>query len=695
MAPVLGMTEHHHHHHQFFPAAAAAAPSEDGGSPSKLLRRHRPQQNHSFLDSKGLAGRMIQPANTINNSNNRRSLFLTCGTRTKHGSVIIAVLSMLFLYSAMTNVTRLDPSSMSMSLGEKENANLQIAPHALPPLASLQNDRRDEATVVQSQPKSSSFSTTHSTLDSFPTTSKPVETGVGNDGNKNTKTLALLYPPGLLGGYRNQVLRFIALCVHGKRHGISQLLLPSLLWSTQLDGIGTHVSWFPIPFDWIFDVEYWNTFAPHNLPRLVRTVMDSTNEIGQGKTRSDCWIEASEYTGDEQLLNGEAISTHNNHDLTTTDSMSSHGRTVQANETQSNVYYYSYPLGDNNNNKYNVSVLTINHLQRAALLQGTLKPLQNITVLYIAGLISFNPRKHDLTDLVQSCQNPIVYGGGTGAGKLWKDYVTFQSKFDQRQPRRKEKSTLGSLLVSNKSVVPYETDVWVYRALQPATRWRAVADRCVKQHAPTGHYIAVHARVELEIMGHVCGLYMEKNLTRIIQRVSQLYNDLTMPQQRVSSSTTIPQNISGLFVAVSRAGMADTRSSSYQNFKAYADENLRVLDRLTKREDESGGLPHFEPLQTDYSVLPIFECGEGILQEFYANNPGVPNHGALLQSVINFHIAVSADVFVGVSGSSYSTDVLTTRYWLGKGRGNYRYTTKGTDLVENGGLPRPHSNCKK
>ena len=87
------------------------------------------------------------------------------------------------------------------------------------------------------------------------------------------------------------------------------------------------------------------------------------------------------------------------------------------------------------------------------------------------------------------------------------------------------------------------------------------------------------------------------------------------------------------------------------------------------------------------------ECGQRVLENYYADHLDVPNHGALLQSVVNFYVAVSAHVF-GVRGSSYSTDVLTTRYRLGKGQAKYWYTTAGIERVANGGLPKPHSTCK-
>jgi hypothetical protein len=77
-------------------------------------------------------------------------------------------------------------------------------------------------------------------------------------------TLALLYPPGLLGGYRNQAMRFVAFCRHAIDQNISQLLLPSLLWSTRYPqrsdrgGLATAPFW-PVPFEALFDVDHWNS----------------------------------------------------------------------------------------------------------------------------------------------------------------------------------------------------------------------------------------------------------------------------------------------------------------------------------------------------------------------------------------------------------------------------------------------------
>ena len=421
----------------------------------------------------------------------------------------------------------------------------------------------------------------------------------------NQSTLALLYPPGLLGGYRNQVLRFISFVVHAKTHNLPHLLLPSLLWSTQVGGIGYGVEWSTLPMDWVFDIEHWNSFS-ERLPTII------SSEQLQDNGPIDCWETSPMDASAEHFLQ----------------SILGRTRALQSN-------------------------CTLTPLQLASLRQGSLTPVQNISQAVLAGLLQVNPRKQDFSPQVEHCQNPVVYGGGIRSGRLWNDYVAYTKKGKR---------------------IPYQTDEWIYRALQPAPQWRQVADSCVKQNAANGKYVALHARIELEIMGHVCGREMVKNLTQIVQQVQGLLQD----QHN--------EDVKGLFIAVSRSGM-ETNHSLYTKFHQFARDNIETLDRLTSGEGLTIGQSNKR------QRIPVFECGEQILDSFYQQHPNIPDHGSLLQSVINFHIAVQADIFVGVKSSSYSTEVMTTRYHLGKGDGNYRYTLQGIEKVK--GLPEPHSNCKR
>jgi hypothetical protein len=410
----------------------------------------------------------------------------------------------------------------------------------------------------------------------------------------NFTTLALLYPPGLMGGYRNQVIRFIGLCLYAKQKNITQLYKPSLLWSTQLTkhGIGTNVQWLPIPMDWIFDIDYWNSVAQtEGLPRIVDSLPDDP----------DCWRKG--------LFDG-----------------------------------------------YNTSEW--DPLAKAAFLEsGSLVGVTNESYRMISNDPTFKARRTDVLATVSHCKRPVVYGGGKMGGRLWNDMMKLREKYIP---------------------LPDNLDSAVLRALQPAPKWQKLANSCLSQAMMEKPYVALHARVELEMLSHPCGKTMERNLTKILDQVNTL-----VESKQLSQSSTGEEQLERLFIAVSRSGM---EYNSYYNEKLQdiAGYNLNELNRYTNTTSNT---------KLGRS-LAIFECGERLLGAFYRQHPDVPDHGSLLQAVINFHLAVNAAIFVGARGSSYSTDVWTTRYHLGKGDENYRYTLDGkVEKIENGGLPDPHVNC--
>mmetsp|Transcript_24694 Transcript_24694/g.46959 ORF Transcript_24694/g.46959 Transcript_24694/m.46959 type:complete len:503 (+) Transcript_24694:95-1603(+) len=400
-------------------------------------------------------------------------------------------------------------------------------------------------------------------------------------------TLALAYPPGLMGGYRNQVIRFMGLCLYAKRKNITQLFEPSLLWSTSLEGVGSNVQWLPIPMHWLFDIDHWNQVAAkESLPRIVKTLDDL-----------DCW--------------------------------------------QTSLF-----------DQFNTTNWGL--LPRASLLEsGSLAGVVNETYRMISNDPTFKVRRTDILPILQHCKRPIVYGGGKMAGHLWNDMMKL---------RERGVATPGNL------------DRHVLRALQPAPQWQEVANSCLSLATASDEtYVALHARVELEMLVHPCGKTMEQNLTNIFGQV----RDLVDSRQKQS-----PQNIVGLFVAMSRSGIGYTDQYSVK-LKEVAEHNVKVLDHYIGDPDTKLG-----------EYMKVFECGERLLETFYSEHPDVPDHGSLLQAVVNFHLAVNAAIFIGVRGSSYSTDVWTTRYYLGRGADNYRYTQEGkVEAIENRGLPDPHTNC--
>eukprot|EP00980_Cylindrotheca_fusiformis_P029659 scaffold23670_cov113-Cylindrotheca_fusiformis.AAC.2 len=151
-----------------------------------------------------------------------------------------------------------------------------------------------------------------------------------------------------------------------------------------------------------------------------------------------------------------------------------------------------------------------------------------------------------------------------------------------------------------------------------------------------------------------------------------------------NQSSTSNQVVERVFLAVSRQGMEEARGLNKTQQHILANDNLKTLEQRTRNST-------FRRQQAS-----IVECGESWMKHWYSlQNNSVPEnyYGSLIPMVINFYIATEATVFVGVSGSSWSTDVWTTRYYQGKGEQNYQYTPNGIIPVANGGLPPTHGNC--
>ena len=451
--------------------------------------------------------------------------------------------------------------------------------------------------ITQSIPKSTTTISNPPRLDIVDQRNVPqLSVNQDNNNNNNNHILALIYPPGLMGGYRNQVIRILALCVYAMQHNMDQLLLPSILWATQINIDGKE-TWAPIPHSLLFDVEYWNA-ERNSLPKLVDYEPSRAHLY-------DCW--------------------------STLDSSMVH--------------------------KTEYNLLTQHVLQ-----QGFLTPILNMSIQVATRQVVVNPRKMDLLPDVQHCQSPVPYGSGKGAGRLWNDYIAMQNQQQQ--------------------MVPFQADAKLLNALRPKQEWRDLAMSCVTQHVAQTtkttdvEYLALHARIELEMMDHACGRMMEKNLTVLLRRVEDLVHE-KHPSTK------------GIFIAVSRAGIEVKEGGMYKKFKTYADDNLATMNRVV---GDGMGNPG-EGL--DGGKLAVFECGRQLMDQYYAENPESMDYGQLLQSMVNFYIATESTAFVGVRGSSYSTDIWTTRFHQGKGAQNYEYTLDGIQLMENGGLPPPHKNCAR
>mmetsp|Transcript_13221 Transcript_13221/g.31698 ORF Transcript_13221/g.31698 Transcript_13221/m.31698 type:complete len:167 (+) Transcript_13221:92-592(+) len=157
-----------------------------------------------------------------------------------------------------------------------------------------------------------------------------------------------------------------------------------------------------------------------------------------------------------------------------------------------------------------------------------------------------------------------------------------------------------------------------------------------------------------------------------------------------NKNATKEKHVERMFMAVSRKGMEEALGKNKTVHERLANENL---DTLASRQAQG------QDPQSEKST--IVECGEGWMKRWYSSQQQKVDqakvednyYGTLIPMVMNFYIATEAEVFIGTKGSSWSTDVWTTRYYQGKGDRNFKYTKEGIVPIPNGGLPTPHGNC--
>lgn len=151
-----------------------------------------------------------------------------------------------------------------------------------------------------------------------------------------------------------------------------------------------------------------------------------------------------------------------------------------------------------------------------------------------------------------------------------------------------------------------------------------------------------------------------------------------------NKNATKEKHVKRMFMAVSRKGMEEAMGKNKTVHERLANKNLDTLSwRLAEGQDPQSGMS------------TIVECGESWMKRWYSQQDQLDDdyYGTLIPMVMNFYIATEAEVFIGTKGSSWSTDVWTTRYYQGKGDRNFKYTKEGIVPIPDGGLPKPHGNC--
>lgn len=245
----------------------------------------------------------------------------------------------------------------------------------------------------------------------------------------------------------------------------------------------------------------------------------------------------------------------------------------------------------------------------------------------------------------------------------------------------------------------------IFQLLRPSPALRSAMERAIANatanYSDRRRVMALHPRIEQEMMTHRCHVFHEQNLTRVFQRIGShpAFRDNNNNTHTIDhDDTTNSFNYDLIFLAV----------SAYQ------------VEKPPRSDPQASHLIHVMIQNKDtllharqYGVfgVPIFESGASTATQvmFTKNNLhnnnnvqfNAESHGVieLTASIINFFTAVKADVFIGVRGSSFSTDVFAVRHYLNEdimaggttslNGGNYIIGPDGIEELI--GPPRVHS----
>jgi len=168
-------------------------------------------------------------------------------------------------------------------------------------------------------------------------------------------------------------------------------------------------------------------------------------------------------------------------------------------------------------------------------------------------------------------------------------------------------------------------------------------------------YMALHARVEPDMQKHpVCRNRKVIHLNKIF---GLLQKEFPVPPA------------SKLFVAVNRP-MLENEVSDPKNQNQIALENLEALNHAASQGLWDGR-------------VKVFEAGLPSLRNTTYNR-----YSGIAGAMTDFFLAVDADIFVGTEVSTFSIDVIQTRFYRGS-MANYIYVPEGLQLATTAEMAQP------
>lgn len=463
------------------------------------------------------------------------------------------------------------------------------------------------------------------------------------------------FDPYFLGGFRNQHMRFVAFVNFAVTHNVTQILLPSLRWSAHYNRP------YSIQHDLLFDVHYWNARAVElGLPRLVNY--------------------------DPNILEGVYNQLQN-------ESSRNYDDDDDGNDSTQRIKVVSC---------FNISSSLFSGLDESILRHPTTN-IRNTEILGLIGKGGMNDMySHCRCGLQQdiNCTNQktrfthlIPHGGIRGAGRLWNDYMSLQKHRGRVHSEILTDTNTNASVSINPEHVHVEKAV--FELLRPSKELNlalkdalseAIRNATNKQCMQNRHdcnmdgvgprVLALHPRVEPEMLRHRCSKQMESNLTKVFERCEHFIPFLGHDVNNEMNKTS-KYKFNMVFIAASVDQILNQPESRYRNDTIDIIMNENRLTFLRAREyGLFGGIPLFES-GTDSARNVKFSA---IHDDDYLNNSSRSSNGQLLHytspeslgglelvaSIINFFTAVEADIFVGVKGSSFSTDVFSARYYQSK-----------------------------
>ncbi len=215
---------------------------------------------------------------------------------------------------------------------------------------------------------------------------------------------------------------------------------------------------------------------------------------------------------------------------------------------------------------------------------------------------------------MESCRDPFALGKQTT--QLFSNYMRYAKG---RGP-----------LAVNGGRNPIDITI-MQGALRPKAQIRQLTQDFLFQKTRGEPYFTLHARVEPDMQKHpMCSHLKVTNLTQIIIWFEQEFFE--NPPAKY------------LFLPINRASL-EAEAEGHKTTNHLAVENLQTLNRIVR-----SGLWNGQVL--------AFELGSGILQNTsYTSTPSI------IGAMLNFEVAVGSTVFVGTPVSSWSVDVVASRFF--------------------------------